>query len=90
MNKNTRNGLIVVAVVLVAAYFAYKKFVLPDSRLVITRYLDATFGPSAEHQTQVNSMEQGYVDAWSKALMNGQSTFTYNGKTYNTNGGTAA
>ena len=89
MSKSVRNGIIVVAIVAVAGYIAIKKFLLPDSREVIIKYLDATFGYDPEHTTDVNSWDKGYVDAWSKALMNGQSTFSYNGKNYNTNGGTA-
>jgi len=90
MNKSTKNGIVVVAIVLVGGYFAYKKFVKPNSRKVLINYLDATFGKDAEHTTFINSADKGYVDAWAKALMKGESTFTYNNKTYNTGGGNAA
>jgi len=89
MNKSNKNGIVVVAIVLVGGYFAYKKFVKPDSRKVLINYLDATFGSDAEHTTFINNAEKEYVDAWAKALMKGESTFTYNNKTYNTGGGNA-
>ena len=89
MNKSNRNGIIVVAIVLIGGYFAYKKFVKPNSRKVLINYLDATFGSKAEHTTFINNADKGYVDEWSKALMKGESTFTYNNKTYKTSGGSA-
>jgi hypothetical protein len=90
MEKKTLNGIIVVSIVLIGGYFAYKKLIKPDSRKVLIKYLDATFGIDAEHTTFINNADKKYVDSWAKALMKGESTFTYNGKTYNTGGGTAA
>lgn len=87
MNKNIK-GAIVVGVVLALGYVAYKKFGKPDSRKVLINYLNATFGADSKHTDFINNADMGYVESWSKALMNGQDTFEYNGKTYNTKGGT--
>jgi len=86
MNKNTK-GAIVVGVVLLLGFIVYKKFGKPDSRKVVIKYLDATFG--GKHDDFVNSVNKGYVDNWSIAIMNGKETFEFNGKTYITKGGTA-
>lgn len=84
MSKDMK-GIIVVLVVAGIGYIAYKKFLKPDSRKVVIKYLDASFGGS--HSEGVKSMEKGYVDSWSKAIMSGSTTFNYNGKTYVTMGG---
>ena len=90
MNKNTQ-GIITVLVIGVLGYFAYKKFgkdlIKPDSRKVLIKYLDATYGKTDDHQTFINNADKSYVDAWSNALMNGQPTFTDKGVTYSTAGG---
>lgn len=88
MNKNTK-GIIAVAVVVLLGFIAYKKLAKPDSRKVIINYLDATFGADSKHKDFINNADKGYVESWSKALMNGKDTFEFNGKTYNTKGGTA-
>jgi uncharacterized protein (UPF0333 family) len=98
MDSKTKKGLLVTGVVLAVGAVAY--FVLvkkkttssifkPNSREVIIKYLDATFGTSATHTTFINGATQSYVDSWANALMSGKSTFVDNGKTYNTAGGTS-
>jgi uncharacterized Zn-binding protein involved in type VI secretion len=84
MNKNL-NGIIVVAVIGLLGFLAYKKFGKPNSRKVVINYLDATFG--GDHSAFVNSADKGYIDNWSDAIMNGSTTFTFNGTTFVTRGG---
>jgi hypothetical protein len=86
MNKNM-NGFIAVAVIGLLGYLAYKKLGKPDSKKVVIKYLDATYGGT--HANFINSADKGYVDNWSVAIMNGKETFEFNGKTYWTKGGTA-
>jgi TctA family transporter len=88
MNKNVK-GLIVVAIVGVLGYVAYKKFILPNSKKVVIAYLDSMFGITQEHKDFVNKADKVYIDSWSKAIMNGKPTFDANGTTYETNGGRA-
>jgi hypothetical protein len=88
MNSNVK-GIISVVVVGGLLYLAYKKFVKPNSKKVVINYLDATFGVSTNHTDFINKADKGYVDNWAKALMKGESIFTYNGKTYKVAGGTA-
>jgi hypothetical protein len=87
MEKSTRNGLIAVGIMAVLGYFAYKKFILPNSKLVVLNYLDASFG--GDHSAFANGMKQSYADAWAQALMKGQDTFTDSGLVYWTCGGKA-
>lgn len=89
MENKTKNRIIVVSIVLIGGYFAYKKLIQPDSRKFLINYLDSTFGADAGHATFINNADKGYVDSWAKALMKGESTFTFNGKTYNSFGGAA-
>ena len=89
MSKSIKNGLLVVAVVTLLGYFSYKLFILPNSKKVVINYLDASYGKDIKHTTFVNSAKKSYIDAWAKAIMNGQDTFTDNGLTYYTLGGTA-
>jgi len=84
MNKNL-NGIIVGLVVLGLVYFTYKKFGKPNSYEVVTKYLDSTYG--GDHKDAVSKMGKGYIDSWSKAIMNGSTNFEYDGSTYKTLGG---
>jgi hypothetical protein len=84
MNKNIK-GLIVVAIVGVLGYVAYKKFILPNSKKVVIAYMDSTFGGS--HEDFVNKADKVYIDSWAKAIMDGKTTFDANGITYVTKGG---
>ena len=88
MNEKTKNGLIVVGVILVGLFLTYK-FIIPNSSKVVLNYLNATFGNKKEHEDFVKSAEKGYLNAWSKAIMEGRNTFTYKDKEYNTSGGTS-
>lgn len=84
MNKNVK-GIIVVLVFAGLGYLVYKKFGKPDSRKVVIKYMDATFG--GDHSAFVNGADKGYIDAWANAIMNGNETFQYGGKTLVTKGG---
>jgi hypothetical protein len=87
MNKNLK-GVLVVVVVLGVGYFAYKKFLKPDNKKVVTKYLDATYGVDEKHKTFVNNADKGYIDTWANAINKGSNTFDYDGKTFFTKGGT--
>jgi hypothetical protein len=88
MNKNTK-GAIAVSVMLLLIFIAYKKFANTDSKKVVIKYLDKTFGYKKEHADFINSADKGYVDNWSLAIINDKDTFEFNGKIYNKKGGTA-
>jgi hypothetical protein len=96
MNKNI-NGLIAVAVVGLLGYLAYKKLyksdsknvVITDSKKVVINYLYTLYGENKLYDDFVNKADKGYIDNWSNAIMNGKDTFQFNGKIYNTKGGSA-
>jgi hypothetical protein len=87
MNKNVK-GIITVLVVLGVGFFAYKKFLKPDNKKVVIKYLDATYGVDAKHTSFINSADKGYVDNWAKAIKDGSETFVFNNQTHYTKGGT--
>ena len=90
MNKNIK-GIIVVVVVLGLGYFAYKKFGKPNSKKVVIKYMDATFGVDEKHKNFVNNSyntDKGYIDNWADAINKGVDTFQFNNQTYYTKGGT--
>jgi hypothetical protein len=92
MNNKTRNGLIVVGVVAILGFITYK-FAFPKSivglstREIVRRHRIAKFGEDSKNFSQ--TAEQGYIDAWAKAIIEGSAEFTYNNKTYFTYGGSA-
>lgn len=87
MNKNLK-GAIVVLLVGGLAYFYYKK--ANDPRALVVKQLDADFGVDSQHGSFVYNADINYIKAWASAIKSGASTFTYNGKTYNTKGGKSA
>jgi hypothetical protein len=83
MNSNLK-GILVVGVIGVGVYFAYKKL-LPSNKIIVTKRLDSDFGGS--HKDFVDSLDKGYVDAWAKAIKQNEETFMYNGSEHWTKGG---
>lgn len=87
MNKNIK-GLIAVAIVGVLGYLAYKKLGKPNSIEVVKSYLNSIYGEIEGGRINVlKTMDKGYIDNWSEAIMNGKNDFEYNGKIYHTKGG---
>jgi hypothetical protein len=87
MNKNVK-GIITVLVVLGVGFFAYKKFLKPNNKKVVIKYLDATYGVDAKHTSFINNADKGYVDSWADAINKGVDTFQFNNQTHFTKGGT--
>lgn len=90
MQKSTTNGIIVVAVVVLAGLIFYKKFIpTQDSKKTVIGYLDSLYGKNTQHEIFVETATKSYIEAWAKAIKNGESTFVDGGKTYVTAGGKA-
>jgi hypothetical protein len=92
MEVKTRNGLIAVGIMGVIGYIAYKKIAPKtsiDSRKVVLKYVDATFGQQQSHADFSKSMTQSYADAWANAIMNGEETFMEGGINHWTCGGSS-
>jgi hypothetical protein len=87
MNKNIKGALVVLVIVGVG-YFYYKKAL--DPRAIVIKRLDSDFGVSYGHKTFVDSADKEYIKNWAKAIKVGAETFTYNGKTYWTKGGSTS
>lgn len=86
MNNNVK-GIIVVGIVIGLGFFAYKKFVKPDSKKVVIKYLDKLSGVKQENKTFVNSADKGYIDSWANAINKNSETFKFGDKIYLTKGG---
>lgn len=87
MNKNVK-GAIVVGIVGILGFIAYKKLGKKDSVKIVAKYLDTTYG--GDHYLSVKKMYQdnnGYVDNWAKAIQDGSATFQFNDKLFWTQGG---
>lgn len=84
MKSSTRNGLIAVALIGVAGYFAFRYFTR-TKRAYINVLLknNVTTGSSVALMT----FDEPFLRAWAKAAKKAEKTFDYSGKTYNTQGG---
>lgn len=87
MNNNVK-GIIVVGVVIGLGFFAYKKFVKPDSKKVVLEYLERVYGKNENRNANINAADKGYVDSWAKAIKKNSETFKFGDKIYLTQGGT--
>jgi hypothetical protein len=84
MTHKTRSGLIVVAVVLAlgaGAWLLLHKTMLQKARYIVKKGY-------AGNEYVLVTFDKGYIEAWYVAAQNGTSAFSYNGKTYSTQGGT--
>jgi hypothetical protein len=80
MNKNVK-GLIAVGVIAVIGFFVYKSVAINPYK-VVSNYLIGTYG-YAEGRTMDSlkkNFDQKFVEAWSKAIMNGEQFFYQDGK----------
>jgi hypothetical protein len=87
MNNNLK-GILVVGVVIGLGFFAYKKFLKPDNKKVVLKYLEGAFGKNTNRESFINNADKGYVDAWANAIKKNSETFKFNDKIYLTLGGT--
>lgn len=84
MTTQTRNGLIVVAAVAVIGFFAYKKFM---SGSVFYARRIKSLGFFSGNVFDLATFDEKFLRAWFKSARKNEPTFSYEGKTYNTQGG---
>jgi hypothetical protein len=87
MNNNVK-GIITVGIVIGLGFLAYKKFVKPDNRKVVLKYLEGVYGKNENRKANINSADKGYIDSWANAIKKNSETFKFNDKIYLTKGGT--
>lgn len=83
-SKNVRGALVVLGVVVIVAGVYY--FYSHNKRYYAKEIVN--FGGS-DSFVGLMGFEEGYLKEWAKALVKAKQSFSYNGKTYNTQGGTA-
>lgn len=95
-NKKALKAIGLLAIVAAIAFVGVKQFnkgkdnqplTMPEK----TAYANAIVASGkAANVAALITYEDGYLKAWLDAIKKGQSTFLYNGKTFKTQGGTAA
>jgi hypothetical protein len=84
MNNNVK-GLIAVLVVGSIGYYAYMK-AYGSKHKYAKQIIKAG---NSSNMAVLHTFGEGYLKEWAKASKRGTTTFTYEGKTYNTQGGKA-
>ena len=82
--NSTIKGVITVLVVVGVGYAAYN-FLLRDKKAFYAKKI--VEAGKHGNETTLKTFEEGYLKEWYKGVKNNQETFTYQGKSYNTNGG---
>jgi predicted negative regulator of RcsB-dependent stress response len=88
---NDKNlGLIAVIILGVGGYFVYKEYQKKKKENAPAQISDVdtiiTNGKNKD-RSFVTSLGAGFVKAWADGVRGSMASFTYNGKTYNTQGG---
>ena len=80
---------IAVAILGVGGYYAYKEFKKPN-KLSKSESVDVIIENGGHSNRDfISTFETGFLIAWANAIIKGEKTFVYNGKSYNSKGGTA-
>jgi hypothetical protein len=88
--KNKNYIWISVAILGVGGYFIYKNLLQKPSRSKqenIDIIVEANMSQNANNL--LSTYEENYLNAWANAVENGESSFTYKFKKYNTKGGSS-
>lgn len=83
---SNQKGFVVVAISLGLGYFVYLKQ-FPPKRNQIHYLMKGNFSEGTI--AQLMSFDNAFIKAWFLAAKDAKNTFTVDGKTYNTKGGTA-
>ena len=87
--KNKKYIWIALVILGVGGYYGYKLYKKPVE-LTKEQSVDLIVekGKASNRETLL-TFEEGYVKAWANGILQNKDTFTYNGKSYNTQGGKA-
>lgn len=78
------------AILAIGGYFVYNKFVKKKNRTKEESIeIIVSNGYSLNKDNLLMSFETQFLNEWSYAVTKNEKTFVYNGKVYNTQGGTA-
>ena len=77
------------AILFVGGYFIYKEYKKPKP-LSITESIDIIVNKGMhENRDFISTFEQPFLSAWASAILENKAVFSYNNKSYNTQGGTS-
>lgn len=82
--SSTTKGIITVVTVLAVGYAAYY-FLLWDKKAFYAKKIVAAGKHGSE--SDLKTLGEGYLKEWYKSVKKGSDSFTFEGKTYNTQGG---
>jgi uncharacterized protein YxeA len=85
--SSTTKGIVTVLIVAGVGYLAYKQFFQDKKAFYAKKLADAG---KTSNETVAKKFEEGFLKAWYKGLKDKSETFSYNGKSYKTQGGVAA
>lgn len=92
--KNKTYIWVALAILGVGGYLAYKEFkkvkvLTKEESVDITKEesVDIIIENGKHKDRNISNFEDGYLKAWANAILRKESTFVYNAKTYNTQGG---
>ena len=87
--KNKAYIWIALAILGIGGYLVYKEFKKPN-KLSKSESIDIIIenGKHANKET-ISKFNANFLIAWASAVIKGEKTFTYNGKSYQSQGGTA-
>ena len=87
--KNKAYIWVAVAILGVGGYFIYKDFKKPKE-LTKEQSIDLIIeNGSHSNRDFISTFESGFLITWASAILKGDKTFVYDGKSYKTQGGTA-
>jgi hypothetical protein len=89
--KNKKYIWLTIAILGVGGYFIYKEYKKPkSSTLTFEESLDIIIeGKNASNRESLSTFDKPFVIAWANGVLAKAKTFSYNGKEYNTQGGTS-
>ena len=87
--KNKAYIWIALAILGIGGYLVYKEFKKPN-KLSKSESVDVIIeNGSHSNRDFISTFETGFLMTWANAIIKGEKTFTYNGKSYQSQGGTA-
>ncbi len=89
MKKETIYKIIGASILVIGGYIAYKKLQTKPTSTSLSDIDVIVNSGNSSSKEGLAKLGSDYVSVWATAVKNAQPVFLFNGKKYNTNGGTA-